>query len=338
MPSDDPVDRATTLLAPAGETFRSAVARTAEEVRGFLDTQRESSDDRAGSVAAGLGTFASARIDPDRFSKLLGERKAADVGALARAEKALDLLAAIHDRGGDVLRVEVPRGGDLRDAVAGALAEAGRAFGAARMVEFGPNGSTATPETGDGAKSFPFRLWSRGERSIAPPLVVQVHGTDLHAGGLAEFMDGNVKVGLVVLGGCPPAPLARLVSPGVFVMQTEDPADLERLASAEGPGIAAVVPSTAALFVHDPANGTTLAERLSVERLPEEEPQKALGTLSARQQAEDLHHLATLVELRTTAAARPAPGAPGAAPAATPDPVDHLAGWLLQQADLSGIG
>jgi hypothetical protein len=189
---------------------------------------------------------------------------------------------------------------------------------------------------------FPFRRWSAAERAKAPPLVVEVDGKDLVVGGLAGFLDGTVKLVLVVRGASPPAPLVRLVTPGILVLQTSEAPELELVGKTTGPAIAALVPEEAGSFLHQPAAG---GARVEVRRIPEEEPKKGLGQISAFQQAEELGLLAALAESAAgtgTAEAGPA-GAAGTAvgtadvPQRPAEPVDKLAAWLLKQADLSDL-
>ena len=82
--------------------------------------------------------------------------------------------------------------------------------------------------------------------------------------------------------------------------------------------------------------------------MPEEEPRRALGSISAFQQTEELRHLAALASRPTAAAAgaaaagaAPGIGAPAAAAAqdgtAPMGPANKLAAWLLSQADLSDL-
>jgi hypothetical protein len=233
--------------------------------------------------------------------------------------------------------VDVPAGGDLRAGVARALADLGRAFGAVRTFEVARSGGRRAGEAAAALDGFPYARWSRGERRAAPPLVVAVDGADLRAGVLAEFLDGAQKIVLVVRGPCAPAALVRLVTPGTFVLQSADGTGLDRFAEWGGPGIAALVPDTAARFAHDPAGGAAAWQRLSVAHLPEGDPRISVGGASGAQQAEELRQLRML-------AARPEapPGAvavpvAGAAPQAA-DPADKLAAWLLSQVDLSDLG
>jgi hypothetical protein len=164
--------------------------------------------------------------------------------------------------------------------------------------------------------------------------VVEVQGSDLRAATLSEFLDGRQKIVLVVHGDCAPAPLARLISPSTFVLQTEDVTGIERFLGWDGPAVAALLPGAAARFVHDPARGSAPWDRLEIISVPETPPRKAIGGLSPLQQGEEL-------ELLRSLATRPAGVAAAAAPviavAAAADPVDKLAAWLIGQADLSEL-
>jgi hypothetical protein len=185
-------------------------------------------------------------------------------------------------------------------------------------------------------RSFPFRRWNRQERLLAPPLVVSVDGAALNAPPLAEYMDGGQKIALVIEGESAPAPLARLITPHLFVMQCESPAELARLASASGPGIAALVPPTAARFVHDP-----VAARLEVTHLRAEAPRTSVGGWSAWQQGEDLALLRELAAAETLAAKARAQvneqnGTPRASDGEAPVGVEELSAWVLAQAGFAG--
>src|SRR5699024_9036906 len=119
----------------------------------------------------------------------------------------------------DLYRVAVPAGSDLRDVVRNALAARGRVFAVARGAEQIRSGRGRS-EAADEQAGFPFRLWNRAERQIAPPLVIEVEGGDLLVPGLAEYLEGGVKIVLVVKQPAPCASLSRLIAPHVFVQQT----------------------------------------------------------------------------------------------------------------------
>src|SRR5665811_2641042 len=72
-------------------------------------------------------------------------------------------------------------------------------------------------------------------------LVIRLDGRDLDAFELAPLIDGCVRLILLVEEPSPPAPLARLVSPGVFVAQSGDMKVLERVTDFDGPAVIAVM-------------------------------------------------------------------------------------------------
>jgi hypothetical protein len=181
---------------------------------------------------------------------------------------------------------------------------------------------------------FPPNLWNEAEREFAPPLVIEVEGQDLRPASLAELLEGGQKIVLVVNGPAAPAPLVRLITPGVAVIQTDDPAELSALGSVDGPGIAALMPQGCAKFMHIPGAGQVLNERLTVAFLPEKEPKRALGSISAFQQTEELRQLASL-----QASAEPASSATEETESDRPemDDAGQLASWLIHQANFSGV-
>ena len=336
MPSEGRVDQVLAgFRGPLG-AFRSALVNTTDEVRAMLRSRQSTLGSRAARVSAELGPLAAGRIDPERFATLVLDHHDADPAATRILEDALGVLTELADRGDRLAVVEVPAGASLYEVVARALAEIGRVFNAARAiveVRAGrPRGGDGDPVVGP----LPFARWTRSERRLAPPLVVALAGGDLRAAALAEFLDGRQKIVLVVEGECAPAPLARLVAPGTFVLQTADAAGLDRFAAWEGPGIAALVPESAARFVHDPAAGAASWDRLTIAHTPDKPPRRTVAGLSAAQQAEELEILRTLAA-RPAAIAPPA-DAPAAAEAGTADPVDKLAAWLLSRVDLSDLG
>jgi hypothetical protein len=333
MPSDKRVALAMEALAPKRDAFRSALDNTVVQVQGFLDEHGSSENGGTNRLVAELGPFADGKIDVEKMSSLFSSEVSIDTLTMETVAKARDTMAELTQRNSDLFRVDVKSGGCLHDVVAQALEEVGRAFGAVRVFELTRSGSLHGKEHARSLGAFPFDRWSRGERRLAPPLVVTVDGDDLAATGLAEFLDGQQKIVLVVRGTCTPAPLVRLITPGVFVMQTADPNELARLAEFEGPGVAALVPETAARFVHDPKAGTEMWQRLSLSHVPDKQPKQSLGGLSGFQQAQEVKQLVALAK-------QPAAGAIAAgetvqdAAAPLSDPVDKLAAWLLTQADL----
>jgi hypothetical protein len=324
-------------LATPIERYRSSVVATVEEVRGYLSGFQSKAEARDGNVAARWGSFAVGRLDFDRLSAIVAEPRAESLDTLRKVEKAFDVLRVIAAGENDLYQVRLKTGSRLRDAVAGRLSEIGRGFAAARLAGRAARGALDSEKAEDLLQPLPFERWTQAERRIAPPLLVELDGAELRPAELAEFMDGGLKILLVVQGDAPPASLVRLITPGTFVLQTADQAGLERWAAFEGPGIAALVSGDAcARFVHDPAGGAEIWQRLDLWHLPDTRPAKALGALSARQQQEELEQLRALAR-GPAAAGAPAAGAAGTGPAAV-NPVDRLATWLLSQADLKGLG
>ncbi len=330
MPSEELDTRILEVLAQPVGVFRSSLAATAEQVRVAVEAHPVSGNGRPPAAGAELGAFASGRMDAERFTSLLVRSEDLDDTTLARIQDAHVALTALLERSDTLLHVDVAPGGNLRDAVAVALAEIGRAFGAARTFDLARSARFQPAEHASLVRGFGFERWSKAERECAPPLIVHVDGADLRTGGLIEFLDGALKIVLVVRGAATAAPLVPLLRPHAFVMQVSDASDLARLAMWEGAAVAALVPEGAARFIHDPSGGDQSWSRLAVEFVPEA-PRAAVGGYSVSQQAEDLEQLAAL-------ALKPrAPSAPPAPPQnnePVTDPADRLAAWLIEQADL----
>lgn len=355
-------------LRPLAEAFHSQVSLASEEVREWHLHHEDAVADPAGVLAAELGTFAAGRIDPARMASVVGVEDAPDPvlhHVMALAQERFETL--VH-RGDEAFRVVLPPGGDLRDAVRDALAELGRAFAMGRAVEKARTHRFAPDEDHLLLRPWPFHRWAPSEAAMAPPLVVELDGSDLRASGLAEFLDGRVRVVLRVRGQAPPAALARLVSPGVFVAQVTGEAEeaLARLVAAEAPGVVACFePDAGAIgFVHDPVRGLaveTAAVEASIAEVSELRGQPGLMDLrhleglavrtaaavsvdeatpvetevTARPEAAAHVELEAHVESAAPAASAPAVAAPAPAEAgaseagpATPE-VDRLAAWLL---------
>jgi hypothetical protein len=336
MPSDDRVELALNVLAGQRDAFRAALGTTVEQVQAFLGEQRTSPNGGVNRLAAEMGPFATGRMDTDLLAELFGGSVKLDALTIETIEKARDTMTELARRNHDLFFAHVPPGGDLGATVAKALEEIGRAFGAVRIFELTRSGSYGGNEHARSLGSFPFHKWSKGERRLAPPLVVAVDGADLRAELLADFLDGMQKIIVVVRGPCAPAPLIRLITPGTFVVQTSDGTGLDRLAAYAGPGVGALVPDGAARFTHDPTRGAEIGNRLTIEFVPPKEPKLSVGGRSGSQQAEELRQLKALAAVPADAAAAGTPAAPGALVAPS-DPVDKLAAWLLSQASLSDV-
>jgi hypothetical protein len=330
MPSDERTRDALAAVAAARDDFRSALVGTADQLRGLLLAQAGDADTELDRAAAELGTFAEGRIDVERFASLVASDEVLDEASRGHLQRAVETLESLAAAGDDVFVAQVPAGGDLSETVARALGEAGRAFGAARTAELARTGRFKADEHRRWIDHFPPAQWSRNEREIAPPLVVLLRGEEFRAGGLSDFLDGSQKIVLIVEGKSPAAALVRCLTPGVHVLQTDNPASLAGIDRTEGPAIAALVPSDAARFEHRPGSGESAGLRLTVEAVPEEEPRRAIGRISTFQQAEELRQLRALAGAGGSIARSAGDG--GAAPDGTPaTDADVLAAWILGQ-------
>lgn len=329
MPFDESEQRVFERMTRPLDRFRSALAATIEELRDAHEQDERDREEAGAPRDLGLGSFAAGRIDLDRFEAVARrEQVALEPRAIPRLDGAFHALLELAARKEQLYRVNVEPGSSLHHAVTRAYAEVGRAFGASRVAALARTNRYREDEHAAWLGSFPFSRWNRSERNMAPPLVVRVDGMDLRAECLAEFLDGRAKIAVLVRGETPPAPLVRLVSPGVYVAQVASEDELEGFARFDGPGVAAVVPEGAARFVHDPSAGATLAERLRVDAVPDTVPDRPLGGASVFQLNEPLRQLGALLERGAVAAA----GKGG-----SEDVAGKLAAWLLGQADLEGL-
>ena len=128
MPSDDRSVRALEAVDGDRDTFRSAVARTVDEVGAMLE--RAGARERGERSSRAQGPMARGRIDVERFASLLGEDDALDPEAVEQLERAREVLVEVHEAGDDLYRVRLEEGDSLPDTVADATARLGRAFGA----------------------------------------------------------------------------------------------------------------------------------------------------------------------------------------------------------------
>lgn len=341
MPREDRERTAAVLqaLAEPRARYDAALAGAEERMREYLAAHRSQSGDATSIATTELGRFAGGRIDASRFAALFEERALApDVANVI--ERAADIIAELRAEGDALFVVHVPTGADLRRVVAGALAEIGRAFGAALAFQAARAGVRRTEWHERLLGGTPFGSWNRTERLLAAPLVVDVDGSDLHADSLAEFLDGSQKIVLVVRGDATPAPLARLVTPGTFVVQAADASELARFAASGAPGIAALLPASCVRFAHDPDGGPTLGERLTIAHIPVAAPRTSVGGRSAQQQREELAQLALLAEVsdlaRLHATPRTARGSVANAEAAAPASDAPARGGTVPAAASSG--
>jgi len=330
-------------LADHRSRFRSAVSAAHDQMAGYLAAHRARTHGHAQVVARELGRFAAGRIDAERFGALFADAHFLTPENAERIERLVGVLSELIASGDELFTCEVPPGGDLHAEVERAIAQAGRVFAAVLAFQAVKSGMYRADLHDEDMRAFPFAKWNRSERLLGMPLVVEVDGADARAEGLADYADGRMAIVLVIRGSSTPAPLVRLVTPGTLVVQAADVAELPPLATCEGAAIAALVPATAARFIHDPRAERSMQARLRVTHVPLDPPRHPLGARSVWQQAEELAQLRTLEQIghpeavvapRSSAAAVQAVLTAGAG---DPDErsVDRLAGWLLNEAGLA---
>ncbi|HEX9128756.1 MAG TPA: hypothetical protein VF850_06325 [Gemmatimonadaceae bacterium] len=330
MQSDERVAAALSALRPRIAAFRLAVSGALERARNTLES--ESGPDQA---RVALGDFAAGLIDPDRFAMISSGFGPLDAVGHAIVERATKALEALLRAGDEDFVVDVHAGRSAAAAVRARMTALGPAFGAATLVDLVRRRTYDPVQHGLPLEKYPFEKWTAAERRLAPPLVIRIDGRDLDAFELAPFIDGWVRIVLLVTEPCTAAPLARLVSPGVFVAQVGDVKVLERVTDLDGPAVIAVMSGAEARFVHDPRAGSAMWQRIEVTHMPAAQPRKSLGARSAWQQRDDLSHLKALIQ-QPVLPANPAEVFVASGVAGGFDPAERLTAWLLDQS-LDGI-
>jgi hypothetical protein len=94
------------------------------------------------------------------------------------------------------------------------------------------------------------------------------------------------------------------------------------------------MPEGCATFLHIPGEGKGLSDRLEVRKVPEKEPKRALGAISAFQQVEELRQLVSLAASEEAGVKVTADADSGGPPT---DEAGQLASWLIHQANFAGV-
>ena len=331
MQSDERVVVALSALRPRIAAFRFVVSGALDRARNTLESGSGPSQ-----TQAALGDFGGRLIDAERFAMISSGTGPLDAVARAAVERAAEVLEALLRAGDEQFVVEVGFGTSLAAAIRGRMATLGSAFGAAALCELARRRTYDPAQHESPFDGYGFERWTASERRLAPPLVVRLDGSDLDAFELAPLIDGWVRVVLLVTPPSTAAPLARLVSPGVFVAQSGDMKVLERVTDFDGPAVIAVMSGTEARFVHDPRAGSAMWQRIEVTHMPDAQPRKSLGARSAWQQRDDLSHLKALIA-QPVLPANPAEALHAAVGANGSDPAERLTAWLLDQSASAGI-
>ncbi|MDH5803781.1 MAG: hypothetical protein OEZ54_01260 [Gemmatimonadota bacterium] len=337
MPSDKLKEQALDVVMTRAEGFRSSVVEAVEQLRTFLDAQQTSKEGVADRLRIEFGRLAEDKIDFDRFSAIFADPVSLDPVGVEQVEFAYSVLSKMAESPDEQFFAQCGEDESLVAVVDQALGLLGRTFGAARISELSRNGRFKESIHGTWLSRFPFSRWNSTERRMAPPLVVSVPGSRFRPATLADYIDGGVKIIFLVDEPCPPAALARLITPSTMVVQTYSVEGLDRFAEWNGSGVAAVVPQSAAEFVHDPKGGNHLADRLILGNVPKPESIRALSGASAAQQRDELDLLLSLADTSKTVISSGETGE-AADENAEPELADKLAAWLLNRAGLPGAG
>lgn len=311
------------------ERFRSSLATTLSQLRGLLADRSGDAAVHTKRTATSLGTFAGGRVDAARFAAFTQAEDHLHADATVVLEAAVEALEALHAEGRSLNQWSLEPGNNLRCLVGRGLRHLGIAFGVAKAVQLARAGAYVEKEHAKLLKGFPFRDWSPEQRALAPLVLIRVADGDAQITNLGEFLDAGMKVLVDFEERCTAAPMARLITPGTFVVQDTDGAALEDFLSWSGAGAYALVVERCARFAHDPRAGVHLAERLRVDYLPDDRPARHCGSLSVTQQEQDLDHLRSLAQAATPL--------PVAEDVSEPAPADKLAALLLNKAHLEEV-
>ncbi len=179
MPSEERKGVALEAIRPRIEQFHSAVAKTAEQIRGLLGGTGDAPDDQTAS----LGFFARGQVNVERFSVLHAEsRRRIDEAAEAPTRAAQDVLDGLLARGDELFVLTLQEGEDLAGKVARRLAQIGRAFSAAHVVELAQRGEYRGRRARRPCwNAIPSRSGAARSASLAPGLVIELSGAVFHA-------------------------------------------------------------------------------------------------------------------------------------------------------------
>ncbi|MFQ5550397.1 MAG: hypothetical protein ACE5FJ_04075, partial [Gemmatimonadales bacterium] len=298
-------------------------SNTINQVRGILSSNLHSEESKIEEAAARLGAFGAGRIQVNRFESVLANGNALDPQSTQVIQRAFDRLQSIASGRGALTLLQVDAGENLHSVVARRLYELGAAFGAARVIDLAKQGLYSFAEHDRYLDGLPFAEWTIVERDMAPAMVISVDSADAAIGGLREFLDGRLKLIVVLRGRGLAAPGVSLISPRTYVLQSRDASELATVLAFDGPG-AAVIGEDVVCFSHIPG-APRLADRLTIIEGHESEARR-LGRWSGRQLQADVEQLVAMT----------APVAANDAVESTSvgTPAGRLAAWLMAHAML----
>ena len=201
MPSDTRVLVALKALQRPIAEFRATVDGALAQAVEFLATLESDPAARLGRVRGELGPFGDDRLSAEGFAALFARPAGSPLSHQDRYRSAVETLRDVLARGDGLFVAQVPSGGSLTRSVEDALSRIGRAFGAVLAMELVRAG-TYRPEARPAAAAVRVPFVESRRAPVCAPLVVQVSGSDLHVGGLADYCDGRERLVLVVHGDC----------------------------------------------------------------------------------------------------------------------------------------
>jgi len=196
MPSDPRIALALGALKQSTAEFRSAVQGALAQAESFLAAQSADPLARSERAARELGVFGARHVNAERFAAVFGTAPPTEPASREALDRAITILRDVATQGDALFVAEVTKGRPLGVTIDEALAGAGRAFGAIVIAELVRGGRYIPAEHDRLLDATEFRAWNKAERRFAPPLVVEVKGSELHAGALLDFADGREKLSL----------------------------------------------------------------------------------------------------------------------------------------------
>lgn len=327
MQSEDRVSAALAAISPQITLYRVSVSAALDRVRSMI-----AAESGASQVRATLGDLGARLIDADRMAMVFSGAGPLDSASTTALERAAAILEELLNPANEPFVVDVPPGTSFIAAVRNRLSYLGLGFGAAGIHELVRQRSYDPAQHETALGGYPFERWSASERRRAPPLIVRVQGSDLDALALAPLLDGCVRFVLMIDSPTTVAPLARLISPGVFVAQCGDLQALQSVVDYDGPVVIAAMSADEACFTHDPRAGNAAWQRVTLVRIPDVVPRKSFALRSVWQQRDDVAHLRSLAERPVWSASSADPLAmPASGSNAVFDPAERLTAWLLEQ-------
>jgi len=137
--------------------------------------------------------FVARTLNESRLATLLFDHHDANPAATEVLTLALGALTDLAEKSERLSVVELPPGGNLYEAVARALGEIGRAFNAARAIVEIRAGRQRNGDPSVGP--LVFARWTKTERRLAPPLIVEVQGGDLRPAALVAVFRSDSAPG-----------------------------------------------------------------------------------------------------------------------------------------------